>query len=69
LNCSGVISFSGEKCAIGDHVKGCEAIARDQSTDALLAVAVLLALEDKAEVLFDEPQQVGFRNLIFQRRK
>jgi len=32
-------------------------------------VAALLALEDEAEVLFDEPQQVGFRNLIFQRRK
>jgi hypothetical protein len=32
-------------------------------------VAVLLALEDKAEVLFEEPQQVGFRKLIFQRRK
>jgi hypothetical protein len=26
----------------------------------------LFAHESKADVLFDEPQQVGFRNLIFQ---
>jgi hypothetical protein len=26
----------------------------------------LFAYESKADVLFDEPQQVGFRNLIFQ---
>src|SRR5712692_7356082 len=35
---------------------------------ARLAVPVLqlFAHEGKADVLFDEPQQVGFRNLIFQ---
>jgi len=35
---------------------------------ARLAVAFLqlLSHEGKADVLFDEPQQVGFRNLIFQ---
>src|SRR5713226_5528278 len=35
---------------------------------ARLAVPILqlFAHEGKADVLFDEPQQVGFRNLIFQ---
>ena len=31
-----------------------------------VAVLQLLAHEGKADVLFEEPQQVGFRNLIFQ---
>ena len=61
------LALAGDAVEIADQQDAQQKLGIDRRP-ARLAVAVLqlFAHEGKADVLFDEPQQMGLRNLIFQ---
>jgi hypothetical protein len=60
-------ALTGDAIEIADQENAQQKLGINGRTDRLaVAFLQLLSHEGKAHVLFDEPQQVGFRNLISQ---
>jgi hypothetical protein len=61
------LALAGNAVEIADQKDAQQKLRIDRRPTCLaVAILQLFAHEGEADVFFDEPQQVGFRNLIFQ---
>ena len=61
------LAFAGDAVQIANQQDAQQKLEIDRRPTCLaVAILQLVAHEGEADVLFDEPQQVGFRNVIFQ---